>query len=437
MFHLIYSFLESLYTLFWGYIGFALIVLLGGYFSLKTGFFQIRALPYFLKTFLSSIRHKDDQARGVSPIGTLFASVGGMVGVGNLVGIVAAIQIGGPGALLWTWVAALGGALIKYSEVYLGLKHRVENSRGGYDGGPMIFLRQAFRSQWIPFLVGILLCFYGVEIYQFSVVADSLVTNWSLSRELVVAILLGLVLYAGVGGVSRVGKISTIILPSFILLYLAMGLWILGHYMDELPAILKQVFISAFTGHAAVGGFAGSSMILAVQHGIARAAYSADIGIGNDSVIQSESKSVDPAFQARLAVCGVFIDNLVCTMSILLVLVTGIWKASDPVDPSLMIQTALSQYFPLMEVFIPVFLLILGYSTIIAYFCVGMKCARVLFPKYGNRVYILYAALILPLFSYLDQSQAYLMMSLAGALLLIINLLGIFKLRKQVTFSLK
>lgn len=437
MFQTIYASLEQMDTIFWGYIGFFLILSLGIYFSIATRFFQLRALPTLFHTLWQSLLHKHQDQKGVHPVKALFASVGGMVGIGNLVAIVTAVQIGGPGALFWTWIAALAGALIKYSEVYLGLKHRIENNRGGYDGGPMLFLKKAFSNNWVPSLVCLLLCFYGVEIYQFSVITDTLVSNWSLPRVIVVPILLVLVLYAGIGGVSRVGKISLTLLPLFILTYMGMGLWVIAHHVAELPALAWQVLSSAFTGHAAIGGFAGSSVILAIQHGIARAAYSADIGIGNDSIIQSESRVVDPAFQARLSVCGVFIDNLVCTISILLVLVTGVWKAETPIPASNMVQTALAMHFPMMEVFIPLLILILGYSTIIAYFCVGLKCARFLFPKYGHRLYFMYAAMILPLFSFLNQSETLLMMSLAGSLLLTINLLGIYRLRKDVEFLAK
>ena len=122
--------------------------------------------------------------------GPFFASVGGMIGIGNVVGIVTAVQIGGPGALLWVWVAALAGTIIKYSEIFLGLKHRVKNDRGGYDGGPMYFLRRAFNNQWIPIFVSILLCIYGVEIYQFAVVTDSLTVNFDLNRYAVMGVLL-------------------------------------------------------------------------------------------------------------------------------------------------------------------------------------------------------------------------------------------------------
>jgi AGCS family alanine or glycine:cation symporter len=437
MFHHVYQILEQLDTIFWGYVGFSLIMVLGLYFSVTTRLFQVRAMPLILNTLCSSVKSKSDGKAGVHPIKILFASVGSMVGIGNLVGIITAVQMGGPGALMWIWIAALCGSLIKYSEVFLGLKHRVKNDQGSYDGGPMYFLQQAFSGLTIPIIVSILMCIYGVEIYQFSVIADSVSSNWLIPREGVVVALLGLVLFAGLGGVSRVAKISSLILPVFIVGYIAMGLWVIVHHAAELPSVIRYVIKSAFTGHAAVGGFAGSTMLLAIQHGISRAAYSADIGIGNDSVIHSESQTIDPAAQARLAVVGVFIDNIVCTISVFLVLVTGVWKSVDSIAASNMVQAALSQHFPMMDVFMPLFLLILGYSTIIAYFCVGIKCASFLSPKHGKRIYFGYAMFALPAFSYLDQSQALLLMSIAGSLLLMINLTGIFRLRKQVFFTLE
>ena len=107
-----------------------------------------------------------------------------------------------------------------------------------------------------------------------------------------------------------------------------------------------------------------------------------------------------PERQARLAVLGVCVDNLVCTMSILVVLVTGIWKSAEHIEGSQLVQTALSQYFPFMHIFMPVFLFIVGYTTLIAYFCVGIKCARFLYPKYGMQLYLVYGVIALLLFSF-------------------------------------
>lgn len=426
-----FSLLKALDSVFWGYIGFVLIALLGIYLTVIKKFFQVRELLAIGKSFFSLIGSKSEK-KGIHPLRAFFASTGGMIGVGNVVGIVTAIQIGGPGALFWVWVAGIAGSIIKYAEIYLGILFRVENRQGGYDGGPMYFLRLAFRNGFVPFFVALLLCVYGVEIYQFSVVTDSLAHNFGFSRFWVAFILLALVLYTGLGGVKRVGKIASFVLPFFLILYLFMGLYVLGSEIQLLPSLLKTVVYSAFTGHAAVGGFVGSSLILAIQHGLSRAAYSADIGIGYDSIIQSESSVTHPEKQARLAIFGVFVDNMICTLSILLVLVTGVWKAEGPIAGSELVQTALSCYFPGMHIFMPLFITILGFTTITAYFCVGLKCARFLYPKHGSKIYLLYGMVAFLLFAFVDQGKALLIMSLSGSMLLIINLSGIFLLKHHL-----
>src|SRR4029077_1455998 len=128
-------------TIFWCYLAFVLIALLGCYLTVYSGFFQIRTFPSILRTFIHYVGRPSEEGRGVHPLKAFFASVGGMIGIGNIVGIVTAVQFGGPGALFWVWVAMLFGTIIKYSEIYLGLKHRVPNDRGGYDGGPIFFLQ--------------------------------------------------------------------------------------------------------------------------------------------------------------------------------------------------------------------------------------------------------------------------------------------------------
>ncbi len=430
-----FQFLTRVDEIFWGYFAFVLIVVLGLSLSYRAKFFQIFALPRIFKTFFGFLSSPSEGKRGIHPLKAFFASTGGMIGIGNVVGVVTAVQIGGPGALVWVWFAGMVGAIVKYCEIYLGFKYRVVNKEGGYDGGPMFFLKKAFKNRFIPLGVAFLLCIYGVEIYQFSVITESITSNWDVPRLLVIGLLLAGVLYAALGGVQRIGKICAWVMPLFLSLYFGMGLWVLVQEVGALPTILADVFRSAFTGHAAVGGFAGAGVLLAIQHGIARAAYSADIGVGYDSIIQSESNTVHPERQARLAILGVFIDNLICTFSILIVLVSGVWKALDPLEGSQLIQVALSQYFPMMKYFIPFFFIATGYTTIIAYVVVGMKCSSYLAPRWGKRVYIGYAGVAFIFFSFIPQSHALLVMSIASAMLLMINLLGIFRLRKEIVFN--
>lgn len=141
MFYSIIHLLSKVDELFWGYAAFVLIMCFGLFLSYRAGFIQILALPNIFKTFFQCLGVKGDGIRGVHPLKAFFASTGGMIGIGNVVGIVTAIQIGGPGALLWIWIAGIIGAIVKYSEIYLGFKFRVENGEGGYDGGPMYFLK--------------------------------------------------------------------------------------------------------------------------------------------------------------------------------------------------------------------------------------------------------------------------------------------------------
>jgi alanine or glycine:cation symporter, AGCS family len=430
----VFHFLSQIDEVFWGYFAFILIMVFGFCLSWRAGFFQICALPHICKTFFHFLKATHKGERGVHPLKAFFASTGGMIGIGNVVGIVTAVQIGGPGALVWVWIAGIIGAIVKYCEIYLGFKFRVANQEGGYDGGPMYFLPKAFKSPLFPLAVASLLCIYGVDIYQFSVITESITSNWHIPRPLVIGVLLASVLYAGVGGVQRIGRICSWIMPFFLVVYVLIGIWVIGHETQMLPALMGDVFRSAFTGHAAVGGFAGASVLLAIQHGIARAAYSSDIGIGYDSIIQSESSTVHPERQSRLAILGVFIDNIICTISILIVLVSGVWKAEDPLLGSQLVQVGLSHYIPYMKYFIPLFFIVTGYTTIIAYFVVGIKCARYLAPRWGRRIYIVYGTAAFIFFSFIPQSQTLLVMSVSGALLLMTNLAAIFRLRHEIAF---
>lgn len=420
---------------FWSHIGFSIVVAVGLYFTVKSKFFQFRTLFNFKKTFqeLHCAKGHDDQ--GVNPVRLYFASVGGMIGLGNVVGVVTAILIGGPGAMVWLWMASIFGMLIKYAEIYLGVKFRVKNDRGGYDGGPMYYLQQAFSLKAIPFISAILLCIYGVEVYQFVIITDTLTNTFSLNKIAVIASLILLVGYTALGGVNRLARVCSILMPGFMILYVAMCLYIVGVNIDNLGPVLKTVFASAFSGHAALGAFAGSTMILAAQNGIARAVYSGDIGIGYDSTIQCETKTVHPERQARLAIFALLSDSIICTMSMIVVLITGLWHKTPALLPSEYVASALSLHFPYMNYFMAVFFFLAGFTTIIAFFTVGMKCARFISAKWGEKAYLLYGIFAFSFFSFFDQSKVILIMSLSGGLLMLLNLAGIVRLRKHIEFK--
>ncbi|MFT4553307.1 MAG: AGCS family alanine or glycine:cation symporter [Chlamydiales bacterium] len=430
---LIFAWLDSLDGILWE-LGVVFIVFFGLYLGVVSRFFQLRKFPQIVSKFFNCAKSEKSDSRGEHPLKVFFTSIGGAIGIGNVVGVCTAVQIGGPGAIFWVWVAGFLGMLIKYSEVYLGVLYRVNNDEGGYDGGPMYFLQKAYKTKWIPSIVCILLCIYGTEIYMFGVMTDSISLNWNLNRFFVMAVLLFLVIYAAQGGIKRVGNICSAIIPVFVGLFGIMSLWVVLNNLAEIPAMLNVVFTSAFSGHAAVGGFAGASVMLAMSQGVARGCYSGDIGVGYASIIHSETRLTDPGAQAGLAIFGIFLDTfVVCTFSLFLILVTGVWQES--IDSSLLVQAALESFFPHMDLFMPFFLFLLGYSSMIAFFCVGLKCAKFLSPKKGTRYYYIYAISALIFFSFFDKTCALTVMSLSGVLLLFINVVGIFRLRKDIKFN--
>jgi AGCS family alanine or glycine:cation symporter len=431
----IFNFLEQLNDFIWGYLAFLLIMGLGGYFSVRSRFFQIRRFGAIFRSFFAFFSDRNTPAHGVHPLKVFFAAIGGCIGIGNIVAICTAVQIGGPGALFWTWIGGFAGMLIQYAEVYLGMRYRVKNHEGSYDGGPMYFLPVAYKTRWIAPLVSILLCLYGVEIFMFNVMVDSISVNWGLNPYLIAGGLLVATLVVAYGGINRVGELCSGLIPLFVALYLIMGLWVLLQHAQDLPGILKMVFEGAFTEQAAKGAFAGSTVNLSISMGLSRGAYSGDIGVGYTSVIHAESRTTQFQRQAALTIVGIFLDTfIISTLSILLVLVTGHWQSG--IDSPLMVQEALSLSFPYMHYFMPFFLFLLGYTTILAYFVVGVKCAKFISPKWGPRLYYLYASIALPLFAFVNPIHAFLLMSLSGACLLLLNLFGMFILRKEIKFGL-
>ncbi|MBI3508781.1 MAG: sodium:alanine symporter family protein [Chlamydiia bacterium] len=436
MMTVLFQFLESLNNFLWGYLAFVLIMVLGGYFSFRSRFFQIRRFGAVWKTFFRFLLKKEKKSQyGIHPLKAFFAAIGGCIGIGNVVGICTAIQIGVPGALFWTWVGGLAGMLIQYAEVYLGMRYRIKNKEKSYDGGPMYFLPIAYKMRWIAPVIAVLLCIYGVEIFMFNVIADSMSVNWDLPTEWVVLFLLIATVGVALGGINRVGEVCSAIIPLFIVLYLGMGIYVIVLHFADIPYIIWSVLQGAFTAQAAQGGFAGSTIMLTISMGLSRGAYSGDIGIGYNAVIHAESSTKRFERQASLTIIGIFIDTFViCTLSLFIVLATGYWNMEA--DPSLMVQRGLSLYFPYMHLFMPFFLFLLGYTTLLAYFVVGVKCAKFLNPKWGPILYYTYAIISLPLFAFVESAQAFLIMSLSGALLLLFNLFGMFLLRKEVKFGL-
>lgn len=419
----------------WSYVCWALIVGSGIYLTIISRGLQFRALFNFsanIKDIYSEASNSDNG--GVHPFKLYFASVGGMVGLGNIVFISLAIMIGGPGSIFWTIIASLSGMLLKYSEIYLGVKYRIQNPNGTFNGGPMYFLQKAFKPKIFAYVFAFLLCLYGVEISNFLIIVDRIEHSFEFNRYIIILGLLIAVIYSSIGGISRLANICSIIMPVFMIGYILFAVYIIICNASILPEFFKTVLSSAFTGHAQLGGFVGSSMILCAYLGISKTVYSGDIGIGYDSIVQSETTITNPRKQATLAIYALFTDALICILTNTMLGVTGAWYTLNHLQPSDIVAQLLSGYIPYSDIFMTLLLFFAGFTTIIAYLVAGTKCAQFISPKYGKIIYLLYAVFAFIFFCRFSQINVIIIMGFLSGMLVLLNVCGILSLRKDIEF---
>ncbi len=436
---IVFDYLAQIEQFFSTYIGFALICIIGMYLTFYSGGFQFKVLASIRKNLnLLILENKNNSHTGVNPFKLYFASVGGMIGIGNIVGVGGAVFIGGVGSIFWIWVASFLGMLVKYCEIYLGVKYRIKNQKGGYDGGPMYYLQHAFAGsvgQIMAKFSALLLCIYAIEVYQFNVVVDTLQNFFALDRGIITFILLVMVVYAGAGGVNRVANLCSVMMPIFIVSYVLLCLFIIFSHLAILPQVFKQIFVTAFTGQAQIGGFIGSSALLCGYQGTSSAIYSGDIGTGYDSVIQSETTITDPKKQAQLSIYALLTDTLICFMTTMVIAVTGAWYKLTDISQAQVMAEILKNYIPFSDVFMTVVLFFAGYTTITAFFAVGLKNAKFLSPRAGPLSFILCAICSFVFFAYSTLNNARTVMLIVGMLLVLINLVAILVLRKKIDFK--
>lgn len=433
----IFSILDIVDSFFWIYGGVPTLMMVGIYFTFISKGFQLIKFPAVLTNFYHTIHDTSPDKRGVRPLYVFFASIGGCIGIGNVVGVCTAVQIGGPGAVFWMWVAGFFGMLVKYAEIYLGMIYRISDKKEGYIGGPIIYLQQLQGGKWLANIVAFLLCIYGLEIYIFRTITHSIIIGWDVYPSIVIFGLIGLVILVGEGGINLVGKVSSIILPFFLTAFIGMSLFIFIVNIHLFPAMLQLIFTSAFNPHALVGAFTGCSVMMAMSHGVRRACYTGDLGVGYASIIHSQTSETDPSREALMGIMAIFLDTFViCTISLFLILLTDTWHSG--VHETLMVATALGKYFPFIHIFWPFFIFLLGYTSLTSFYAVGKNAANFLFGTTGGQAYPFIAAMLFLAFPYIgDMTQAMTFMSITGALLLMFNLYGIIRLSDKIKFTLK
>lgn len=319
-----------------GYVwGFPMIVLLIGtglLLTVLTGGAQFRYLPFTLKEVLGKLFQKGSGGAGsVSPFQAVATALASTVGVGNIAGVATAISIGGPGALFWLWVSGVLGMCTKYGEIIVAMHYREKDSSGVMRGGAMYVLKNGLGMPWLGtvFAALVALAAFGIgNMVQSNSVAHSLEDSFGISPMLTGIIMVIVTAAVIIGGIKRIGEVTEILVPVMAVFYLGGGVIILIRFASELPAAVQLIFDGAFSGSAATGGFAGSTMMMALRVGVARGLFSNEAGLGSAPMVHAAARTDHPVRQGLYGIFEVFVDTiLVCTTTGLAIVVTGVWNS--------------------------------------------------------------------------------------------------------------
>ncbi|BCN94181.1 sodium:alanine symporter [Thiomicrorhabdus immobilis] len=364
----------------WGPAMLVLLLGTGIYLTIRLRFLPLRNLFYAFSLLWKGRTSKEEG--DITPFGALMTAMSATVGTGNIAGVAAALFIGGPGAIFWMWMTALVGMATKYSEAVLAVKYREVDDQGCHVGGPMYYIKNGMGEKWKPLafafaLFGTIAAFGIGNMVQANAVAGAMQSAFAVNNQLtglVLMVLVGLVLF---GGIQRIAHTATALVPIMAVLYIAVSLYILIVHADALPGAFSTIIESAFTGSAAAGGFAGASIILAIQFGVARGVFSNEAGLGTAPIAHAAAKTNNPVEQGHIAMLGTFIDTIIlCTMTALVIMVTGVWQSGETGSPltALAFNTGLNSEFG--SIVVAIGLAVFAFTTLVGWSYYGEKCAE-------------------------------------------------------------
>ncbi len=378
----------------WGpYLLIPLLLFTGVFLTIRLRGLQFRELGPAL--YLSFVRRTERGASGdISHFQALMTALAATVGTGNIVGVATAIALGGPGALFWMWMTGLVGMATKYCEALLSVKYRITDHRGEQAGGPMYYLSRGIPQRQLGrFLGAAFALFTGIAAFgignmvQANAVADALdsafgIPDWQSGTALSIALALVVL-----GGIRSIGRVTSVIVPAMIALYLtsAGAVWVVN--FDRIGAAFVLVFTDAFTGTAAAGGFLGSTAAMAIRYGVARGIFSNESGLGSAGIAAAAAQTAEPARQALVSMTQTFIDTLVvCTFTGIAIIATGAWNSAE--NGVLMTQLAFNSVLPQIGgIVIATSLAMFAFSTILGWCYYGERSVEYLL---GERAIVPY-----------------------------------------------
>lgn len=409
------------------------IIFFGLYLTFKLRFVQLSKL----KMSFSCLLKKDNSSSkgNISHYQAVSAVLAGNFGTGNISGMAVAISTGGPGALVWMWVMAFLGASIQYTSCILGVKYRRLNAEGEYVGGPMYYLTDGMGMKFLGIAFSLFTIFGAITVGNFAQINSVTLPLAKMGLDpfissVVIAAFVGMVL---LGGVQRVAKLASVIVPVKAILYLGTALIILALHADRIIPAFKLMFTAAIDPQSVFGGVFGFSVVKAISSGFDRGIFATDAGTGIVPILQSSARTTNPIIDGVVTLVTPFLVMIVCTATGLVLLVTDAWQVAGLQSTNMVthaFQNGLGSSFGSLIVITA--LILFAYTTILAWACCGEKAIGFLFgSQHGVRFKYFYIACV-PLGALLHVDLIWRLADIAISLMLFTNLIGVIGLSKQV-----
>ena len=394
--------LDQLDGIVWGPAMLVLILGTGLYLTFGLKFMPVRRIPAAFGLLIKGRRPGATDEGEITPFQTLMTALAATIGTGNIAGVATAIAVGGPGAVFWMWMTALVGMATKYAEGVLAVKFREIDHDGRHVGGPMYYIKNGMGKAWI--WLGGLFAVFGVfasfgtgNSVQALSVADALKETYDVPILASASVMTALAAAVILGGIKRIATVAEKLVPSMAAFYFIGGIIVVGLNIEAVPDAFMLVVKRAFGLDAALGGFSGALLMLAMQRGVARGIFSNEAGQGSAPIAHAAAKNKDPVNQGVIAMLGTFIDTIViCSITGLAILSTGVippecnavsiltndvMPAICDTGPPITIAAFESALPGIGAHVVTISLALFAFTTILGWSYYGERCAEYLFSE--------------------------------------------------------
>ncbi len=433
------------------YILIILLVGCGLFFSIKTRFVQIRCFGEGMRQVFGnfSLNGKKHES-GMSSFQAVATAIAAQVGTGNIIGACGAILIGGPGAIFWMWIIAFFGMATIYAEAILAQKTRVVKEDGSIHGGPVYYIKAAFKGKFGSFLAGffavaitLALGFMGCMV-QSNSIGETCQNAFGIPSWIIGIIITVLAAIIFLGGVNRLASVTEKLVPIMAILYLVGGLILLICRIQYIPETIAMIFKYAFVPNAIIGGSLGYAIKTAISQGVKRGLFSNEAGMGSTPHAHALANVDDPHKQGIAAMISVFIDTFIVLTMTALVVISTLYAGNGPlaggaaegISKTNMAQLAFSSVFgdKVGSAFVAIALLFFAFSTILSWNLFGKINVEYLFGKKATVVYTIIALVFIFLGSLLSNDLVWELTDMFNNIMVIPNVIGLVAMSGLVTY---